>query len=164
MTNINTCLLPSCMPSVLWCCWLGGRKGIRPVKKWVVGSWHGYLFAARCRLAYVPADAIPLTVSSFSKIQTGFALLVPAYLGRPGKRAVKWVCVCVPSSMATCCWRHRHVMAVKAPKCKQFNKILWDKTGYAAENFVRVFWAEIAGLSSVELLVWRRLIKLKLPC
>ena len=23
----------SCMPSVLWCCWLGGRKGIRPVKK-----------------------------------------------------------------------------------------------------------------------------------
>ena len=25
------------LPSVLWCCWLGGRKGIRPVKKWVVG-------------------------------------------------------------------------------------------------------------------------------
>ena len=22
-----------CLPSVLWCCWLGGRKGIRPVKK-----------------------------------------------------------------------------------------------------------------------------------
>ena len=21
------------VPSVLWCCWLGGRKGIRPVKK-----------------------------------------------------------------------------------------------------------------------------------
>ena len=21
------------LPSVLWCCWLGGRKGIRPVKK-----------------------------------------------------------------------------------------------------------------------------------
>jgi len=25
------------MPSVLWHCWLGGRKGIRPVKNWVVG-------------------------------------------------------------------------------------------------------------------------------
>jgi len=25
------------LPSVLWCCWLGGRKGIRPVKNWVVG-------------------------------------------------------------------------------------------------------------------------------
>ena len=31
------------LPSVLWRCWLGGRKGIRPVKKWVVGCWHGCL-------------------------------------------------------------------------------------------------------------------------
>ena len=30
------------MPSVLWRCWLGGRKGIRPVKNWVVGYWRGY--------------------------------------------------------------------------------------------------------------------------
>jgi len=37
----------------------------------------------------------PLTVSCFSKIQIGFTFLVPAYLGGPGKRAVKWVCVCV---------------------------------------------------------------------
>ena len=45
------------LPSVLWCCWLGGRNGIRPVKNWVVGCWRGYLSGARCRLAYVPADA-----------------------------------------------------------------------------------------------------------
>ena len=45
------------VPSVLWRCWLGGRKGIRPVKNWVVGCWHGYLSGARCRLAYCPADA-----------------------------------------------------------------------------------------------------------
>jgi len=25
---------------VLWRCWLGGRKGVRPVKNWVVGFWH----------------------------------------------------------------------------------------------------------------------------
>ena len=31
---------------------LGGRKGIRPVKNWAVGCWHGYLSGARCRLAY----------------------------------------------------------------------------------------------------------------
>ena len=40
-----------------------------------------------------------LTVSCFSKIQTGFTFLVPADLGSPGKRAVKHrvcVCVCVP--------------------------------------------------------------------
>jgi len=36
--------------SVLWHCWLGGRKGIRPVKNWVVRCWHGYLSgASRCR-------------------------------------------------------------------------------------------------------------------
>ena len=37
---------------------------------------------------------LPLTVSCFSKIQIGFTFLVPAYLGSPSKRAVKWVCVC----------------------------------------------------------------------
>ena len=45
------------MPSVLWRCWLGERKGIRPVKNWVVGCWHGYLSGVRCRLAHGPADA-----------------------------------------------------------------------------------------------------------
>ena len=37
---------------------------------------------------------LPLTVSCFNKIQIGFAFLVPAHLGSPGKRAVKRVCVC----------------------------------------------------------------------
>jgi len=32
---------------------------------------------------------LPLTVSCFSKIQIGFAFLVPAHLGSPGQRAVK---------------------------------------------------------------------------
>ena len=36
------------VPSVLWRCWLGGRKGIWPVKDWVVRCWHGYLSGARC--------------------------------------------------------------------------------------------------------------------
>jgi len=39
---------------------------------------------------------LSLTVSCFSKIQIGFTFLVPAYLGSPGQRAVKWVCVCMP--------------------------------------------------------------------
>ena len=43
---------------MLGCCWLGGRKGIRPVKNWLVGCWCGCLSGARCRLfAYGPADA-----------------------------------------------------------------------------------------------------------
>jgi len=44
-------------PSVLWRCWLGGRKGIWPIRNWVVGCWRGYLSGARCKLAYGPADA-----------------------------------------------------------------------------------------------------------
>jgi len=38
---------------------------------------------------------LPLTVSCFSKVQIGFAFLVPAHPGSPGQRAVKRVCVCV---------------------------------------------------------------------
>ena len=55
--------------------------------------WHGYLSGARCKLAYGPDDATPLTVSCFSKIQIGFTFLVLAHLNSPGKRAVKRVCV-----------------------------------------------------------------------
>ena len=38
---------------------------------------------------------LPLTVSCSSKIQIGFAFLIPAHPGSPGHRAVKRVCVCV---------------------------------------------------------------------
>ena len=38
---------------------------------------------------------LPLTVSCFSKIEIGFTVLVPAYPGSPGQRAIKRVCVCV---------------------------------------------------------------------
>ena len=83
------------MPAVLWCRWLGNRKGIRPVKNEVVGCRRGYQPWARCRLAYCQLMPLPLTVSCFSKIQIGFTFLVPAHLGSPGQRAVKRVCVCV---------------------------------------------------------------------
>ena len=84
------------VPSVLWRCWLGGRKGIRPVKNWVVGYWHGYLSGARCRLACGPADATATHCLLLHLNPDWFCLLVPAHLGSPGQRAVKRVCVCVP--------------------------------------------------------------------
>ena len=47
--------------SVLWSCWLGGRKGIRPVKNWLVWCWRGYLVWlsvwSEVQIAYGPADA-----------------------------------------------------------------------------------------------------------
>ena len=46
------------LTSVLWRCWLGGKKGIRPVKNWLVRYKRGYLSEARCKwFAYGPADA-----------------------------------------------------------------------------------------------------------
>jgi len=46
------------LPSVLWCCWLGGSKGIQPLKIWVLRCLQGYLSRAKGKwLAYVPADA-----------------------------------------------------------------------------------------------------------
>ena len=45
---------------------------------------------------------LPLTVSCFSKIQTGFTFLVLAHPGSPGKRAVKWMCVCVLCPHSNC--------------------------------------------------------------
>ena len=48
---------------------------------------------------------LPLTVSCFNNIQIGFTFLVPAHLGGPGKRAVKWVCVCAnPPNMPSGYW------------------------------------------------------------
>ena len=38
---------------------------------------------------------LPLTISCFSKIQIGFAFMVLAHPGSPGKRAAKCVCACV---------------------------------------------------------------------
>jgi len=83
------------LPSVLWHCRLGGRKGIQPVKNWVVGCWRGYLSELCADLHMAQLMPLPLTVSCFSEIQNGFTFLVPAHLGSPGKRAVKRVCVCV---------------------------------------------------------------------
>ena len=71
--------------------WAAGRAS-----NWVVGCWRGPLSGARCiDLHTAQLMPLPLTVSSFSKIQIGFAFLVPAHPGSPGQRAVKRVCVCV---------------------------------------------------------------------
>jgi len=81
---------------VLRRCWLGGRKGIRPLKNlewWGTGVVICLERGADLHVAQLMP--LPLTVSCFSKIQIGLTFLVPAHLGSPGKRAVKWVCVCV---------------------------------------------------------------------
>ena len=82
------------VPSVLWRCWLGGRKGIRTVKTewWGAGVVICLEWGADLHMAQLMP--LPLTLSCFSKIQIGFTFLVPAYLGSPGKKPLNG-CVCV---------------------------------------------------------------------
>jgi len=93
--NYLTCTLIRMLPSVLWRCWLGGRKGIWPVKTEQWGAGVVICLEQDADLHLAQLMPLPLTVSCFSKIQIGSTFLVPAHLGSPGKRAVKWVCVCV---------------------------------------------------------------------
>ena len=81
------------MPLVLWRCWLGDRKGIRPVKK-LSGVGVVICLERDADLHMAQMMPLPLTVSCFSKIQIGFTFLVPAYLGSPGKGPLNG-CVCV---------------------------------------------------------------------
>ena len=63
--------------TVIWRCWLGGRKGIWPVKNWVVGCWWCADNTVICleqgaNLHMAQLMPLPLTVSCLSKIQIGF--------------------------------------------------------------------------------------------
>jgi len=70
------------LPSVLWRCWLGGRKGIRPVKNWVVRYWRGCLSGARGGwFAYGPADATA-SPSSLAPVKSRMVYLSGAGLPR----------------------------------------------------------------------------------
>jgi len=90
----------SFVPSVLWRCWLGGRKGIRPEKKLVVSAGMVICLERGADLHMAQPMPPPLTVSCFSIIHIGFTFLVPAHPGSPGQMAVKHVCVCV----CVCVW------------------------------------------------------------
>jgi len=67
---------------VLWHCWLGGKKGIRPVKNRVLRCWRGYLSGGRCKwFAYGPADATA-TPSSLAPVKSRMVYLSGAGLPR----------------------------------------------------------------------------------
>jgi len=63
------------LPSVLWRCLLGGRKGIRPVKNWVVGCWCGCL-GWDADLHIDQQMPLPLTISCTSKSSLVWPFLV----------------------------------------------------------------------------------------
>ena len=74
-------------------CWLGGRKGIWPVKTEWWGTGMVICLERGADLHMAQLLPLPLTVCCFNKIQISFTFLVPAHPGSPGKRAIKRVCV-----------------------------------------------------------------------
>jgi len=61
-------------------------------------------------MSYFITIPLPLIVSCYSKVQTGFTFLVPAHLGSPGKGAVKRVCV---FHQDTACTAYFHCLRVR---------------------------------------------------
>ena len=97
------------VPSVLWRCWLDGRKGIRPVKNRVVVCWCGCLSGARCRLAD-PSHCHSLSLASVkSRFWYRLTWVVPEKGPLNG-----CVCVCAACCRGLC-WRHR--LTVTATRC-----------------------------------------------
>jgi len=103
-------LLPM-MPSVLWCCWLGGRKGIRPVKKLsggMLACWRGYVWG-KVQICIWPnwSDAAATHYLLLQWIEIGFIFLVLPFWYwvtrivpdkiQEGRKTV--VCVCVLQNM-----------------------------------------------------------------
>ena len=61
-------------PSALWRCWLGVRKGIRPVKIRLMRCWRGYLLQRSANsLHMVQLMPLPPHHVCFSKIQNGLS-------------------------------------------------------------------------------------------
>ena len=92
--------------TLLWRCWLGGRKGIRPVKIWGDGGGGHWLVRMEWRpvgrSVCLPLLIFPCTTNSRS------SLLAPAHPGGPGKRAVKrlwwWWCRLITTTTLQDCY------------------------------------------------------------
>jgi len=89
------------VPSVLWHCWLGVRKSIRPVKK-LNDEVLAWLFVwSEVRMICIQSSwcLCHRIISCFIKIQIGLTFLLPAYPGCPQKETIKLMSVCLSLTM-----------------------------------------------------------------
>jgi len=77
--------------SVLWCCLMGGRKGIWHVKKWIVRCLHCYLSGTSADLHIAKLMPLPLTLSCSSKSRLVLPVWYQAHRSSPRQGAIKWV-------------------------------------------------------------------------
>ena len=137
------------LPSVLWCCWLGGRKGIRPVKNMGDGGGRHWLVRMEWRSAgwsvCLPLLIFPCTIKSRSSI------LAPAHPGGPRERAVKWLwcggdeifvqCTKPPSFLIVC-------LIVRKWSCWQTNRCCWK---HPPRSAMLHWWVKISPLPTLKM-------------
>ena len=81
----HVCGMRYFFPSVLWHCWLCDRRGIRPVKNWVlVCRWWRFDWRFARLIAPVVTVTTTYIVLSWNQVRNG-DILVPAYPGCCGK-------------------------------------------------------------------------------
>jgi len=73
--------------------WQEGHPACKKTEWWGAGMVVCLEQGADLHMAQLMPLPLPLTISCFSKIQTGFTFLVLADPSSPGKRVVKCVCV-----------------------------------------------------------------------
>jgi len=73
--------------------WQEGHPACKKLSVGVLASLSVWSLERDADLHMAQLMPLPLTVFSFSKIQVGFIILVPAHPGSSGQRAVKHVCV-----------------------------------------------------------------------
>ena len=89
--NFSFVFLYLFVPSVLWCCWLGVRKGIQPIKIWLMRCWRGYLLERSANsLHMVQLMPLPPHHVCFSKIHSGLSFWKRlTWVVIPGQMVVK---------------------------------------------------------------------------
>jgi len=134
---------------VLWCCWFGGRTGIRACKKtWVVGYWHGHLSGARCRLAYGPADATATHCLLFQQNPDSFTMQAGCSLFKiQFTESIEYSLICPLQSQG---WRIERWIHLFIPLCPllvalqniaeayQADRQRWHLLNYYLQYFVAV--------------------------
>ena len=108
------------MPSVLWRCCLGGRKGIRPVKTERWGSGMVICLERGADLHMIQLMPLPFTVSCFSKIRIGFTFLVWHWLC---VRVHVLLCAMQDKEPVDCSWRGEpHVVRGSAGRSQEIRR------------------------------------------
>ena len=104
LTDLSVHYFTSALPSVLWCCWLGGRKGIQPVKPEWWDAGMVMCLGQGSDLHMTQLMPLPLTISCSSK----YRLVLPFWCRLTQvvmdkiQEGLKRLCVCLRASVHVC--------------------------------------------------------------